>query len=94
MSEEKSNVSFFSGLFLLTIVCFAAGLFVAQYKIFPYQQAVQVAKIAKSLLQHGEVIAEGRRRLAPAGAARVPVTVHDADAAIGEGVLCDPRLEY
>ncbi|EET47220.1 arylsulfotransferase family protein [Thalassobium sp. R2A62] len=85
MCEEKSNVSFFSGLSLLAIACFAAGLFVAQYKIFPYQQVVQVAKIAQSLLQHGEVIGEGRRRLAPAGAARAPVTVHDADAAIGEG---------
>ncbi|MBE9640956.1 arylsulfotransferase family protein [Salipiger mangrovisoli] len=85
MSKEKSYISVISGLVLLAIFCFGVGLFVAHYSIFPYHQVVEMAKIAKSLVQHGEVIGEGRQVKAPAGAARALATVHDADAAIGEG---------
>lgn len=85
MSEEKSFVSVLSGLALMALVCFGVGLSVAHYKIFPYYQIITVVNIAQSLFQHGEVIGEGRRFEAPAGAARALATVHDTDAAMGEG---------
>lgn len=70
---------------LLGIACFGIGLGVAHFKIFPYKQLLEAAKIAKSMLRHGEVIGEGRRFKAPAGAARALATIHDRDAAMGEG---------
>ena len=78
-------VSAVSGLALVSIICFGLGVAVAHFKTYPYFELIKVTKIAKSLVSHGKMIADGRRVTAPAGAARALATVHDASTAMGKG---------
>lgn len=85
MFRKENLVSALSGLALLTIVGFLVGFYVAHWRWFPYREITVGVDILQSLFRHGEVIGEGRRPMAPVGASRIPATIHDADAAIGEG---------
>jgi len=86
---ERDNrskfVSAVSGIILLSGVFFMAGLAVAQFRLFPYDQIREVSRIAISLLEYGSVIGAGRRVLPPEGSSRETVSVHEPEAAIGEG---------
>lgn len=87
MREEDVSpvISRLSGLLLLCLLCMAIGFSVAEKRIWPYHQIVRGTSILVSLARSGEVIGKGRRHVAPEGASREPVTIHDPAAAIGEG---------
>ena len=78
-------ISIFSGIALLSALLFTAGFAVAHFRVFPYEQIRDAVRIVISLARHGEVVGEGRKFIAPEGAARSLATVHESDAAIGEG---------
>ena len=78
-------ISIISGIALLCALVFTAGFAVAHYRLFPFEQIRDVARIVSSVARHGEVVGEGRKFAAPEGAARSLATVHDSAAAIGAG---------
>ena len=85
MSEENNWVSRLSGLILLILVSFAAGFVVVHHRTPIYAQVLSMQSIITSLIEHGEVIGEGRRFEAPEGASRDPVTFGASGDAIGDG---------
>ena len=78
-------ISILSGIALLGALLFTAGFAVAHYRFFPYEQIRDAGRIVISLWRHGEVVGEGRKVIAPEGAARSLATVHKPGAAIGAG---------
>ena len=84
-NRKSFVISIFSGIALLSALLFMAGVAVAHYRVFPYEQIREAVRIVKSLARHGEVVGEGRKFVAPEGAARSLATVHDPEAAIGAG---------
>lgn len=52
---------------------------------WPGERAAVIVHNLKSLLQYGEFVPEGRRMPAPLAASREPFTIHDPEAAQGDG---------
>lgn len=65
--------------FLAAVAMFGYGLAVARYEIWPFDLIQQTRQAAASLSEFGELVPAGRRVLAPAGAARERLTLHDPD---------------
>ncbi len=66
-----------SVVFLLSATLFAYGFAVERYQVWPYQAIYSVWRAAKSLAEFGELVPEGRRVPAPAGASRQAITIHN-----------------
>ena len=85
MEDRSFGVFLASAAALLVLGVGGAGFIAGAKEMWPYEALRSSEQVVSSLLEHGEVVADGRRRRAPEGAARDDVAVHDASAAIGEG---------
>lgn len=77
--------SLISGLVLLALVSAGLGFHFGSQRIWPYSEIQKVVRVVESLATHGEIVGEGRRNPAPAGAAREVVKLHAPDRAINSG---------
>ena len=78
MSETLAWRVFVTSLvFLILATTFAYGLAVERFQLWPYATIHAVWRAASSIAEFGQIIPEGRRVPAPAGASRQTVTIHD-----------------
>ena len=74
MSEAFVRKAFLaSAAFLAALAVFSYGLIVGKQHIWPYATISSAWQAAKTFLEFGEFVPEGRRVRAPAGASRDPV---------------------
>jgi hypothetical protein len=73
-----------SAAFLAALAVFSYGLLVGKHHIWPYATISSAWRAGKTFWEFGELVPEGRRVRAPAGASRDPVTIHDPNR-IAEG---------
>ena len=80
MSDKFARrVSVASFMCLLLVAAFGYGLAVERYRYWPYESIHSIWLVAKSFATHAELIPEGRRIEAPAGASRETFTIHRPD---------------
>jgi hypothetical protein len=84
-NDGSFKVFVISGTVLLAGLLVGLGFVAGAKRVWPYRELMEAQRILGSLIEHGEVVAEGRRREAPEGAARALATVHMPGAAIGGG---------
>jgi len=82
---SSAMISVVSGLMLLGIFSAGTGFLVGKEKLWPYTEIRQVYKIVQSFVNHGEFVAEGRQVLAPEGASRTAMVLHDSAQSMGSG---------
>ena len=78
-------VSAASGLVLCLSAAFVFGVWTGHKQSWPYQQIQTTYKIFTSFVKYGEIVPDRLRMLAPPGSSREIFTIHDPDAAIGNG---------
>lgn len=86
MGDKISRyISLGAGVILFALFCALMGYSIADKKTALYFRLQEIRHIVGSLISYGEVIGEGLRVPAPAGAARDPATLRNPDQAMGEG---------